>query len=153
MVETPSPPPVQMPRRSCVCVQETHTRHTAFCGSQSQTSSHCSKWDTSGAVRGTVAEGSINEPRAPLLHCRGPWSPGHWLFIRSEEKIHLSQPQPLVIIITKQTETKLFMNCGQSVRLSVLSPLPLEVGEAGPRELLLELMVGFFFTFYKSKND
>lgn len=35
----------------------------------------------------------------------------------------------------------------------LLSPLPLEVGEAGPQELLLELMVGFFSLFYKSKND
>lgn len=93
LAETPSPPPgTDAKEKLYVCVKGTHTPHTAFCGSQSQTSSHCSKWDTSGTVRGTVAEESANEPRAPLLHRRGPWSPGHWLFIKSEEKIHLSQP-------------------------------------------------------------
>lgn len=33
----------------------------------------------------------------------------------------------------------------------LLSPLPLEVGEAGPQELLLELMVGFFFFSTKAR--
>lgn len=143
---------VQMPRRSCMCVKGTHTSHTAFCGSQSQTSSHCSKWDTSGTVRGTVAEGSANEPRAPLLHHRGPWSPGHWLFIKSEEKIYLSQPHSFGHYHYKANRNKVIHELW-AVSPSVLSPLPLEVGEAGPQELLLELMVSFFFLFYKSKND
>lgn len=77
LVETPSPPPgTDAEEKLYVCVKEAHTRHTAFCGSQSQTSSHCSKWDSSGAVRGTVAEGGVSEPRAPLLHPVGHGAQG-----------------------------------------------------------------------------
>lgn len=70
----------------------------------------------------------------------------------SEEKIHLSQPHAFGHYHYKANRNKVIHELW-AVSSSVLSPLPLEVGEAGPQELLLELMVGFFFIFYKSKND
>lgn len=86
---------VQMPKKSCTCVKvSTHTTQP-FVGHNLRlpliAPNGIHKWqnctepnDLSGTLRGTVAEGSANEPRAPLLHCRG--RPRHWLFIKSKEK-------------------------------------------------------------------
>lgn len=101
--------------------------------------------DLSGTVRGTVAEGSANEPRAPLLHGHGPRSPRHWLLIKSKKKIHLSQPHSFGHYHYKANRNKVIHKLWAVC--SILSPLPPEVGGAGPQELLLELMgVSFVFS-------
>lgn len=131
--------------------------------------------DLSGTtLRGTVAKGCANEPRAPLLHRLGPWglgaqgtfitppwalglgpwalepwSPGHWFFIKSKEKIHLSQPYSFGHYHYKANRNKVIHKLWAVC--SRLSPLPPEVGGTGPQELLL--LEDFICTFYKSKND
>lgn len=95
-----------------------------------------------------MAEGSANEPRAPLLH-RPRWRPRHWLFIKSKEKNTPRQPHSFGHYHYKANRNKVIHKLWAVC--SVLSPLPPEVGRAGPQELLLELLGGSFVFSTKAR--